>query len=363
VVRFIKRELIYRYGLPRKIITDNGTNLNNKMMQEMCVDFKIRQHNSTPYRPKMNRALEPANKNIKKIIQKMTMSYKDWHEMLPFALHGYQTSVRTSTGVTPYSLVYGMEAVLPFEVEVPSQRILAESGLEESEWARTCYDQLNLIEGKRLTAMSHGRLYQQRMKNALYKNVRMRKFHEGDLVLKKMSHAVKDNRGKWALNYEGPFVVKRAFSGGALVLTIMDSEELPSPVNSDVVKRYYAQDLGQLRISLHVILFLCVLLGFPQGFLSAAIFSSQSFKRGEHEIDASVLTLCFKPCAVCDNLSLFAQFMGCPKRLIKTEPDQLSLKRLLHLKKNSCICIHMHIMLSYNRSKIVLDSGQMSGWG
>ena len=45
---------------------------------------------------------------------------------------------------------------------------------------------------------------------------------------------------KWASNYEGPFVVKRALSGGALILTNMDGEELPSPVNSDVVKRYYA---------------------------------------------------------------------------------------------------------------------------
>ena len=240
VVRFIKKEIICRYGLPRKIITDNGTNLNNKMMGEMCEEFKIQHHNSTPYRPKMNGAVEAANKNIKKIIQKMTVSYKDWHERLPFALHGYRTSVRTSTGATPFSLVYGMEAVLPFEVEVPSLRILAESGLKESEWAQTRYDQLNLIEGKRLTAMSHGRLYQQRMKSAFDKKVRLRKFHEGDLVLKKMSHAVKDHRGKWAPNYEGPFVVKRAFSGGALVLTNMDGEELPSPVNSDVVKQYYA---------------------------------------------------------------------------------------------------------------------------
>ena len=59
-------------------------------------------------------------------------------------------------------------------------------------------------------------------------------------MLKKVSQAQKDNRGKWALNYEGPFVVKRVFSGGALVLTNMDGKELPSPVNSDVVKRYYA---------------------------------------------------------------------------------------------------------------------------
>ena len=89
------------------------------MMREMCEEFKVQHHNSTPYRPKMNRAVEAANKNIKK----MTVPYKDWHEMLPFALHGYRTSVRTSTGATPFSLVYGMEVVLPFEVEVPSLRI------------------------------------------------------------------------------------------------------------------------------------------------------------------------------------------------------------------------------------------------
>ncbi|KAH1262154.1 Ribonuclease HI [Glycine max] len=117
--------------------------------------------------------------------------------------------------------------------------------------AQARYDQLNLIEGKRLTAMSHGRLYQRRVKNAFDKKVRPRKFNEGDLVLKKMSHTVKDSRGKWAPNYEGPFVVKRAFSGGALILTNMDDEELPSPVNSDVVKRYYAWSLGQSRGPLH----------------------------------------------------------------------------------------------------------------
>ena len=192
VVRIIKREVICRYGLPSKIITDHGTNLNNKMMAEMCEEFKIQHPNSTPYRPKMNEAVEAANKNIKK----MTVPYKDWHEMLPFALHGYRTSVRTSTGATPFSLVYGMEAVLPFEVEVLSLRLLAESGLKESEWAQAHFDQLNLIEGKRLAAMSHEHLYQKRVKNAFDKKVRSRRFSEGDLVLNKVSQALKDNRGK-----------------------------------------------------------------------------------------------------------------------------------------------------------------------
>jgi len=54
----------------------------------MCKDFKIQRHNSTPYRPKMNGAVEAANKNIKKIVQKMIVSYKDWHAMLPNFVRG-----------------------------------------------------------------------------------------------------------------------------------------------------------------------------------------------------------------------------------------------------------------------------------
>ena len=80
-----------------------------------------------------------------------------------------------------------MEVVLPFEVEVPSLRILAEFELKESEWAQAHFDQLNLIEVKRLAAMSHGRLYQRRVKNTFDKKVHPCKFNKGNLVLKKVS--------------------------------------------------------------------------------------------------------------------------------------------------------------------------------
>ncbi|PKI77711.1 hypothetical protein CRG98_001895 [Punica granatum] len=105
--------------------------------------------------------------------------------MLPFALLAYRTSIRSSTRATSYSLVYGMEAVLPVEVEIPSMRVLAESKLKEAEWAKQRYKQLNLIYEKRLTALCHGQYYQQRMARAFNKKVCLRKFSPGDLVLQK----------------------------------------------------------------------------------------------------------------------------------------------------------------------------------
>ncbi|XP_017979863.1 PREDICTED: uncharacterized protein LOC108662792 [Theobroma cacao] len=164
--------------------------------------FKIKHHNSVPYRPKMNGVVEATNKNIKMIIEKMTDVYKDWHEKLPFVLHVYRTIIRTSTRATPFSLVYGMEAVLPIEVEIPALSVLKEVQLEEAKWVNTCYEQLNLIEEKRLTAFCHGQLYQKRMIRAHGKRVHHRQFQEGELVLKRILPNQQDPRGKWKPNWE-----------------------------------------------------------------------------------------------------------------------------------------------------------------
>ena len=86
----------------------------------------------------------------------MTNKYIDWHEMLHFALMAYCTSIRTSTGATPFSLVYRMEAILPVEVEIPSLKVLLEAELDEAEWIRIRCNQIQLIEENRMTAICHG---------------------------------------------------------------------------------------------------------------------------------------------------------------------------------------------------------------
>ena len=78
------------------------------------------------YKPQTNGAVEAANKNIKRILRKMVETSLDYSEKLLFALWAYCTSFRTSTGATLYSLVYGMEAVLPVEIEMGSLRVALE---------------------------------------------------------------------------------------------------------------------------------------------------------------------------------------------------------------------------------------------
>ncbi|RDX92294.1 hypothetical protein CR513_25599, partial [Mucuna pruriens] len=155
--------------------------------------------------------LNPAKYTFKSVV-----TYKDWHDMLPYALHGYRTLVRTSTRATPYSLVYGTEAMLLIEVEIRSLSVLVEAEIDDSEWVQSQLDQFNLIEEKRLTTICHGQLYQRRIKSTFDKRVRPWVFKEEDLVLKRRAHHDKDLQGKWVPNYEGPYIVKHPFSGGAL---------------------------------------------------------------------------------------------------------------------------------------------------
>ncbi|KAK8639951.1 hypothetical protein V6N13_138317 [Hibiscus sabdariffa] len=149
----------------------------------------------------MNGAVEATNKNIKRIISKTTTTFKDWHEKLSLSLFAYKTSIRTSIGATPYSLVCGMEAVLPIEVEISPLRILNEAKLDDVEWVQVKMDQLNLIEEKRMKAICHGQMYQKRMMQA----------------------------------YD-----KKAFSGGALILAMMGGNTLSNAIISGSVKKYYA---------------------------------------------------------------------------------------------------------------------------
>ena len=94
--------------------------------------------------------------------------------------------------------------------------------------------------------MCHGQLYQQRMKKDFDKKVKPHVFREGDLVLKKILSFKPDARGNWIPNYEGPYVFKRAFSGGALMLTTMDGEGFPSSINSDAVKKNTSHKIDPL---------------------------------------------------------------------------------------------------------------------
>ncbi|XP_049362782.1 uncharacterized protein LOC125827534 [Solanum verrucosum] len=158
---------------------------------------------------------------------------------LTFALLGYRTTIRTSIGATPYLLVYGTEAVIPAEVEIPSLRIIVKAEIEDTEWVKSRLEQLALIDEKWLTSIYFGQLYQQRMARAYNKKVRPRNFEVGQLVVKHILPHQDEAKGKFFPNWQGPYVIKQVLTTGALQLADMEEKAIDTIVNADSIKRYY----------------------------------------------------------------------------------------------------------------------------
>ncbi|XP_070029771.1 uncharacterized protein [Nicotiana sylvestris] len=131
------------------------------------------------------------------------------------------------------------EVVIPGEFEIPSLRIIQEAEFEDAKWVKSHYEKLALIDGKRMNAVCHGQLYQNRMSRAFNKRFKPRQFAPGQSVLKKIFPHQDEAKGKFSPNWQGPYMVHRVLTGGALILAEMDGEVLSKPINSNAIKHYY----------------------------------------------------------------------------------------------------------------------------
>ncbi|XP_058181261.1 uncharacterized protein LOC131299699 [Rhododendron vialii] len=211
MAKFISTNIIYRYSVPHEFICDYGSHFKGAT-KKLFAEFGIQNHRSSTYRPQTNGTVEAANKNIKRILWKIIDIYTNWPEILPLALWGYRTTERTSTEATPYSLVYGMEVVLPVKLELTSLRVLAETEMIEEDWVQNRYDELTLLDERRLRALYHVQGYQHRIARAFNKKVKPRDIKVGDMVLKAICRHISDLKGMFKPNWGGPYFVKRILS-------------------------------------------------------------------------------------------------------------------------------------------------------
>ena len=108
-------------------MTDHGSHFQNKMMEKLSVKLGFFNDNSTPQYPQANVQVEAINKVLKSMLQRLVEKAKsNWRLQLFSTLWGYKTTVNTSTGFTPFQLVYELEATLPIECEIPSLNLTVE---------------------------------------------------------------------------------------------------------------------------------------------------------------------------------------------------------------------------------------------
>ena len=123
VKKFVWKNIVTRFGIPRALVSDNGLQFDSKAFRKYCSELGIKNRYSTPAYPQSNGQAEAVNKVIVSGLKKRLDDAKaKWVEELPHVLWTYRTTPRRSTGETPFSMTYGAEAVIPLETGFPTLR-------------------------------------------------------------------------------------------------------------------------------------------------------------------------------------------------------------------------------------------------
>ncbi|KAG7567252.1 Ribonuclease H-like superfamily [Arabidopsis thaliana x Arabidopsis arenosa] len=240
VRKFIWQDIICRHGLPFEIVTDNGPQFISGQFESFCEEWHIRLSRSTPCYPQGNGQAEAMNKTVLSTLKKKLKSHKGaWFNELQSFLWAIRTTPRRATGETPFSLVYGMEAVIPAEIFVPSPR-RTNNPRNEAANSELMVDVIDTIEERRDRALVRMQNYQSAAARYYNSNVRNRHFDVGTLVLRKVQqNTTEDGAGKLGINWEGPYRITHVVRNGVYRLENMEGKAVRRAWNSIHLKRYF----------------------------------------------------------------------------------------------------------------------------
>lgn len=111
VCKFLTENILTYFGTPSKIVTDNAHNFSSREIQLYCYDHGFHLSHSSNYFPQGNGQAEYTNKNLVNIMKKLVDEKgRDWHKRLYETVWDDRTSPKRAIGMTPFELVYGVEA-------------------------------------------------------------------------------------------------------------------------------------------------------------------------------------------------------------------------------------------------------------
>ena len=129
----VTRELVQvfaKYGLPTALHSDQGRNFESAMLQQTLDAFGIRKSRTTAYHPEGYGMVERFNHTLLQLLRTYTETHDEWEHYLPFVLFAYRTAVHSSTGVSPFALMFGRSpAQNPFPTKMAYDAVSYQSQL------------------------------------------------------------------------------------------------------------------------------------------------------------------------------------------------------------------------------------------
>jgi transposase InsO family protein len=241
-VNFFK-DILYSFGVPNTIITDNATQFTGKKFTSFCDEFGIQVSWSAVAHPRTNGQVERANGMVlqglkprvfDQFAKKIHKLGGKWAAELPSVLWSLRTTPNRGTGFSPFYMVYGAEAILLTDIDYGSPRTLT---FNEEEGDINLEDAKDQLEEAREVALVRSARYQQALRRYHARHVRGRSFQIGDKVLRIAQN--RDGFTKMSPPWEGPYIVTQVLRPGSYKLATPDGEPISNAWNIEQLRQFF----------------------------------------------------------------------------------------------------------------------------
>ena len=231
-VRFLKEDIITKFGTPTCLMTDNGTHFTSSLMKELVKEIGVTHLFTTPYHPQSNGQVERYNSTIDAKIATLANTRKtDWDDQLPYVTLNYNASIHATTQQTPFEMMYGRTPKLPFDYQDQNVNIMNHHNysakLKEhlAQLAEEARKRINENQTK------YKKRYDQNRQNPLVKL--------NDLVLVKTNNV----RHKFDTRYEGPFRIVRTLTPKTFIVQHVRKTTLFRQVTTDMLLPIFERNI------------------------------------------------------------------------------------------------------------------------
>lgn len=231
VARFLYEEIFMEFGCPVEILSDRGANFLAETLQEYLRIQGAKHLKTTAYHPRTNGMVEKFNGLFAGMIRKIASAKGDcWDNYIEEALFSCRVRVHSTTGVSPFYLVYGCHPVIPGDATNP--KLHSTKDIDQEEIEKWRQQQIKKLALERNEAKARSEASQKKAKEWFDSKAVDENLKINDLVYRRM-----EARKKFDPFWEGPFRISEVLGNNVFKLTDLNGKPSEQRVHAERLKK------------------------------------------------------------------------------------------------------------------------------
>ena len=207
IAQIFVEHIVFRYGVPKKLLTDQGANFTGGVLKSICEIFKILKLQTSPYHPQTDGLVERFNRTLANMLSSYANSkHNDWDVYIPSCLFAYRNAVHASTKETPFFLMYLRNANMPIDLTFTTP---VSQYMEVPDYVTLMKERICKVWKQAGLQLKY---QQEQAKDQYDKKAKDHNFKVGDQVMVSTPLTVKGHSAKLHRPFKGPYEVVKVTS-------------------------------------------------------------------------------------------------------------------------------------------------------